>query len=63
MKNIQQRNTYIQTKMKQNDVITDVHKYQRRLKRLMRYHSLLTDLEVKEIRENFKEKLWEMKAR
>ena len=54
MKTIQQRNEYLQAKMKQHDSITDAHKYQRRLKWIIRYHSLLTDLEVKEIRENLR---------
>ncbi|CAM5217307.1 hypothetical protein [Lysinibacillus sphaericus] len=54
MKTIQQRNEYLQAKMKQHKAITDVHKYQRRLKWIIRYHSLLTDLEVKEIRENLR---------
>ncbi|MDM5229664.1 hypothetical protein [Lysinibacillus pakistanensis] len=57
MKTIQQRNEYIQTKMKQHESITDVHKYQRRLKRLMRYHKLLTNLEVKQARENLRKAL------
>ncbi|UPW82703.1 hypothetical protein [Lysinibacillus sp. Ag94] len=54
MKSIQQRNEYIRMKMKQQDAITDVHKYQNRLKWIMRYHSLLTELEVKQIRENLR---------
>ncbi|WP_185903591.1 hypothetical protein [Lysinibacillus sphaericus] len=54
MKTIQQRQKYIQAKMKQQDAITDVHKYQNRLKWIMRYHSLLTELEVKQIRENLR---------
>ncbi|SCY98718.1 hypothetical protein SAMN02787079_03647 [Lysinibacillus sp. TC-37] len=54
MKTIQQRNEYIQTKMKQHDSISDVHKYKRRLKWIIRYHRLLTDLEVNEIRENLR---------
>ncbi|UPW82248.1 hypothetical protein [Lysinibacillus sp. Ag94] len=52
MKTIQQRNDYIRMKMKQQEAITDVHKYQNRLKWIMRYHSLLTELEVKQIREH-----------
>ncbi|MCS1382595.1 hypothetical protein NXZ75_10355 [Lysinibacillus sphaericus] len=52
MKTIHQRQKYLQAKMKQHDAITDAQKYQKRLKRIIRYHSLLTDLEVKEIREN-----------
>ncbi|WP_432702705.1 hypothetical protein [Lysinibacillus sphaericus] len=54
LKTIKQRNEYLQAKMKQHDSISDVHKYQRRLKWIIRYHSLLTDLEVKEIRENLR---------
>ncbi|WP_185903594.1 hypothetical protein [Lysinibacillus sphaericus] len=54
MKTIQQRQEYIRMKMKQQDAITDVHKYQNRLKWIMRYHSLLTELEVKQIRENLR---------
>lgn len=57
MKSIQQHNEYLQTKMNQHDAITDAHKYQNRLKWLIRYHSLLTDLEVKEIRENLSKAL------
>lgn len=52
MKTIQQRQKYLQVKMKQHDAIKDVHKYQNRLKWIMRYHRMLTDLEVKQIGEN-----------
>ncbi len=41
-------------KMKQHDVITDARKYQNRLKWIMRYHRLLTELEVKQMRENLR---------
>lgn len=54
MKKIQQRNEYLQAKMKQHDSISEAYKYKRRLKWIIRYHSLLTDLEVKEIRENLR---------
>ncbi|QPQ30959.1 hypothetical protein [Lysinibacillus sp. JNUCC 51] len=54
MKNIQQRQEYIQMKMKQHDAIKDVHKYQNRLKWIMKYHRLLTELEVKQMRENLR---------
>lgn len=52
MKSIQQRNEYIQMKMNQHDVIKDAQKYQNRLKWIMRYHRLLTDLEIKQMGEN-----------
>lgn len=52
MKSIQQLNEYIRMKMNQHDVIKDAQKYQNRLKWIMRYHRLLTDLEVKQMREN-----------
>ncbi|WP_193769115.1 hypothetical protein [Metasolibacillus meyeri] len=54
MKTIQQRQMYIKLKYKQHDSITDVHKYQHRLKWLIRYHALLTDLEVAVIRKCIK---------
>lgn len=54
LKTIQERQEYIQLKMKQHDAITDVHKYQNRLKWIMRYHRLLTELEVKQMCENLR---------
>ncbi|MDM5231502.1 hypothetical protein [Lysinibacillus pakistanensis] len=57
MRSLEQRRKYIQMKMIQHESITDVHKYQRRLKRLMRYHKLLTNLEVKQARENLRKAL------
>ncbi|WP_342504184.1 hypothetical protein [Lysinibacillus sp. FSL L8-0126] len=54
LKTIQQRQKYLQAKMNQHNEITDAHKYQNRLKWIIRYHSLLTDLEVKEIRDNLR---------
>ncbi|KOP80694.1 hypothetical protein AMS59_04795 [Lysinibacillus sp. FJAT-14745] len=53
-KTIQQRQKYINSKMKQHDAIKDVRKYQNRLKWIMRYHRLLTELEVKQMRENLR---------
>ena len=50
MKSIQRRQEYINSKIKQLDNITDAHKHHRRLTRIMRYHGLLTDLEVAEIK-------------
>lgn len=49
-KTIQQRQLYINHKMGQLDTITDVHKYTRRLSRIMRYHMLLTNVESNEIK-------------
>ncbi len=54
VKSVQQRQMYISIKNKQHNAITDAHKYQHRLKWLMRYHSLLTDLEVAEIKQCIK---------
>ncbi len=50
MKSIERRQAYIRLKNKQHSSITDVHKYQHRLKWLIRYHVLLTELEVAEIK-------------
>lgn len=54
MKSIQRRQEYINSKIKQLDNVTDAHKYRRRLTRIMRYHKLLTDIEVAAIREIIK---------
>lgn len=43
---LHQRQLYISRKGRQLDSTTDAHKYSRRLARIMRYHRLLTDLEV-----------------
>lgn len=43
---IRQRKKYIKRKTSKLDAITDAHKYSRRLARIMRYHRLLTQLEV-----------------
>ena len=45
-KTIKQRQEYISRKGRQLDAITDDHKYSHRLARIMRYHKLLTDLEM-----------------
>lgn len=54
LKTIEQRNEYINKKMEQHNAIKDVWRYQNRLKKIIRYHSLLTDLEVEQIHENLK---------
>lgn len=51
VKSVQQRQMYISIKNKQHNALTDAHKYQHRLKWLMRYHALLTQLEIAEIKQ------------
>lgn len=53
-KTTQQRNEYIHNKMIQLDMVTDARKHTKRLARIMKYHELLTVLEVKQIRENLR---------
>lgn len=48
---IQQRNEYIHNKMMQLDQVKDAHKHTRRLGRIMKYHELLTDVEVSLMRQ------------
>lgn len=43
---IQQRNEYIHNKMLQLDKVKDAHKHTHRLARIMKYHELLTNVEV-----------------
>ncbi|MGG2110991.1 hypothetical protein ABFY60_10795 [Lysinibacillus pakistanensis] len=50
-KTIQQRNEYIHSKMNQLDQVKDAHKHTRRLARIMKYHELLTDVEVSFMRQ------------
>ncbi|MBG9691359.1 hypothetical protein ABD91_10775 [Lysinibacillus sphaericus] len=50
-KTIQQRNEYIRSKMSQLDQVKDAHKHTHRLARIMKYHKLLTDVEVVYIRQ------------
>lgn len=50
LKTISQRNEYIHNKMKQLDLVKDAHKHTLRLARIMKYHKLLTDIEVVYIR-------------
>lgn len=50
LKTTSQRNEYIHKKMKQLDLVKDAHKHTRRLARIMKYHKLLTDIEVVYIR-------------
>jgi len=54
-KTIQQRNKYINLKLKQLDKITDARKHTKRLARTMKYHQLLTELEVAEIRQKLRQ--------
>ncbi|MET4563514.1 hypothetical protein ABIA69_004734 [Lysinibacillus parviboronicapiens] len=49
-KTIQQRNEYIHNKLKQLDQVKDARKHTRRLARIMKYHKLLTDVEVSSMR-------------
>ncbi len=51
-KTIQQRNEYIHNKMKQLDQVKDARKHTRRLARIMKYHRLLTNVEVSSIRQH-----------
>ncbi|TQR27193.1 hypothetical protein C7Y47_23530 [Lysinibacillus sphaericus] len=50
-KTIQQRNEYIHNKMKQLDQVKDALKHTHRLARIMKYHKLLTDVEVAYMRQ------------
>lgn len=50
-KTIQQRNEYIHNKMKQLDQVKDVRKHTHRLARIMKYHKVLTDVEVAYMRQ------------
>lgn len=47
----QQRNEYIHNKMLQLDKVKDVRKHAHRLTRIMKYHKLLTDVEVSIMRQ------------
>ena len=51
LKSIQQRNEYILSKMKQLDQVKDARKHTHRLARMMKYHKLLTDVEVAYMRQ------------
>lgn len=55
LKTIQQRNEYINLKLKQLDKITDARKHTKRLARIMKYHQLLTELEVAEMRQKLRQ--------
>lgn len=50
-KTIKQRNEYIHSKMNQLDQVKDAHKHTHRLARIMKYHKLLTDVEVAYMRQ------------
>ncbi|MGY4793931.1 hypothetical protein ACVNNN_02925 [Lysinibacillus fusiformis] len=55
LKTISQRNEYIHNKMIQLDMVTDARKHTRRLARIMKYHKLLTDVEVEHMRKKLKQ--------
>ncbi|PJO45135.1 hypothetical protein [Lysinibacillus xylanilyticus] len=50
-KTIQQHNEYILSKMKQLDQVKDARKHTHRLAQMMKYHKLLTDVEVAYMRQ------------
>lgn len=50
-KTIQQRNEYIHIKIIQLDQVRDARKHTHRLARIMKYHKLLTDVEVAYMRQ------------
>ena len=54
-KTIEQRNEYIHNKLKQLDQVKDARKHTRRLARIMKYHKLLTDVEVEHMRKKLKQ--------
>ncbi|KOP78920.1 hypothetical protein AMS59_07670 [Lysinibacillus sp. FJAT-14745] len=54
-KTIQKRNEYIHNKLKQLDQVKDARKHTRRLARIMKYHKLLTDVEVEHMRKKLKQ--------
>ena len=51
-KSIQQRNEYIHNKMIQLDQVKEAHKHTQRLARIMKYHKVLTDVEVSSMRQH-----------
>ena len=55
LKTFAQRNEYHNLKLKQLDKITDARKHTRRLARIMKYHELLTALEVEHMRQKLKQ--------
>ncbi|MGA3601198.1 hypothetical protein [Lysinibacillus agricola] len=55
LKTISQRNEYIHNKMIQLDQVKDARKHTHRLARIMKYHKLLTDLEVEHMRKKLKQ--------
>ena len=50
-KTIEQRNEYIHNKMIQLDQVRDARKHTKRLARIMKYHKVLTDVEVSSMRQ------------
>ncbi|WP_427108454.1 hypothetical protein [Lysinibacillus xylanilyticus] len=55
LKTISQRNEYIHNKMIQLDQVKDARKHTHRLARIMKYHKLLTDVEVSFMRQKLKQ--------
>jgi len=55
LKTFAQRNEYHNLKLKQLDKIIDARKHTRRLVRIMKYHELLTALEVAHMRQKLKQ--------
>ena len=54
-KTFKQRNEYIHNKMMQLDQVKDAYKHTHRLARIMKYHKLLTDVEVSSVRQKLKQ--------
>ena len=52
---IKERNEYIHNKMLQLDKVKDARKHTHRLARIMKYHRLLTDVEVSLMRQKLKQ--------
>ena len=55
MKTSTQRNDYLNLKMKQLDKVKDARKHTKRLARIMKYHELLTKVEVADMRRKLKQ--------
>lgn len=53
-KGIKERQAYHDRKAKELDKLTDVNQYTRKLKRIMKYHSLLSELEAAEVKKILK---------
>lgn len=55
LKTLAQRNDYLTRKMKQLDKVKDARKHTKRLARIMKYHELLTKVEVADLRRKLKQ--------